>query len=497
MRMAQIIIFTGTSSFISMRAIGAYQIANVLRKSGYTVQVIEYFPHILYHYGIDMIEKILEKFIDKSTLWIGFSTTFFFPNLIEDTNNIFGKNVYLLKEDDKSRLKNFVKRINPDTKWVSGGAFSWKVNDGNNLIDCFIEGYAEESILNYTKSLHKKAVFFPYRKNLNGSITINYDRKGDLFNFTDHTFQWDDSDFIDRDESLPIEISRGCIFRCKFCAYPLNGKKKFDYIKDPKNLYIEFLKNYEKFGTTNYMFSDDTYNDSVQKVEILYDEVFSKLPFKINWASYIRLDLLAAHPSTIELIRDSGIKIAFFGIESLNYQSNKTIGKGMPIDKIIETLKELRIKWKDVVLQGGFILGLPGDSEESITNWSELLLSKEFPLDNVVFTVLKLNYDNSAPWVSEIEKNPESFGYTFYEENGHKFWKNNMDLTEIQAQNIYRKLRKQLDSKEQKWGILTIPLLNQALKNLEEYRYPDLMQSKPNNVFKNKVENYLSKILLD
>jgi radical SAM superfamily enzyme YgiQ (UPF0313 family) len=28
---------------------------------------------------------------------------------------------------------------------------------------------------------------------------------------------------------LPIEIARGCIFKCKFCSYPLNGKQNLDF----------------------------------------------------------------------------------------------------------------------------------------------------------------------------------------------------------------------------------------------------------------------------
>ena len=49
--------------------------------------------------------------------------------------------------------------------------------------------------------------------------------------------------FIEQDcilpnETLPLEVSRGCIFKCSFCAFPLNGKTKLDYLRSP-----EYIKN--------------------------------------------------------------------------------------------------------------------------------------------------------------------------------------------------------------------------------------------------------------
>jgi hypothetical protein len=486
-----------------MRAIGAYQIANILRKSGYSVQVVEYYPLLLYQYGIDIIKKIISKYADKDTLWIGFSTTFFYPNFINDKKNIFGKNIFLLKKSDKKELKNYVSQINPKIKWVAGGALSWHFEAGEEFIDCYIEGYADVAVVEYTKFLEKKNLFLPYTKNHDGSISVNYDRKGNLFNFVDHHFEWHESDYINNNEPLPIEISRGCIFRCKFCAYPLNGKKKFDYLKKPENLLNELIENYEKFGTTNYMFADDTYNDSPQKVEILYENVFSKLPFQINWASYIRLDLLHAHPHTVDIIKKSGIKAAFFGIESLNYKSNKLIGKGLTIEKITETLHMIKKSWNDVSLQGGFIIGLPHDSKDSILEWSNKLIDDDYPLDHAVFSVLNIrtfkNNKNKPFWLSEIEKDPYKFGYTFINED-QRLWKNNTGLTKLEAVELRNSIQTKIGQKCKKWGILSIPLLNHGYTTVEDSEISSLdkisRESEDlNEIYKDKIDIYLEKLL--
>ena len=111
-------------------------------------------------------------------------------------------------------------------------------------------------------------------------------------------------------ETLPIEVSRGCIFKCKFCAFPLNGKSKLDYLRDPILIKEELQYNYEKYGTTHYFLSDDTFNDSTTKVEQIH-KVVTSLPFKIKFTTYLRLDLLHAHQEQISMLEEMGLASPF------------------------------------------------------------------------------------------------------------------------------------------------------------------------------------------
>ena len=104
--------------------------------------------------------------------------------------------------------------------------------------------------------------------------------------------------------------------------------------------YVGFITNYEKYGITKYYYGDDTHNDSMHKLEFLYNEIYSKLPFKIEFATYLRLDLLAAHPESISLLKESGLVGTFFGIETFNHASNKSVGKGATEEKIYEKYKK-------------------------------------------------------------------------------------------------------------------------------------------------------------
>jgi hypothetical protein len=51
---------------------GAYLIATHLRNNNFSCQVVDYFTH----YTLDELKKIVDKFVSKDTLWVGFSTTF-------------------------------------------------------------------------------------------------------------------------------------------------------------------------------------------------------------------------------------------------------------------------------------------------------------------------------------------------------------------------------------------------------------------------------------
>ena len=60
---------------------------------------------------------------------------------------------------------------------------------------------------------------------------------------------------------LPLEVARGCIFKCNFCSFPLNGKGKGEAIRDFSYIRDELIENYELYGIEDYWLTDDTFND--------------------------------------------------------------------------------------------------------------------------------------------------------------------------------------------------------------------------------------------
>ena len=204
------------------------------------------------------------------------------------------------------------------------------------------------------------------------------------------------NDIIFDNEALPIEIARGCIFSCAYCHFDLIGKRVGDWTKNPKTIRDEMIRNYEMFGTTNYMITDELINESISKMQMLC-ELFQSLPFKIRYTAYARVDLIWRYPEMRELLLDSGALSLTFGIETFNEKAGKAVGKGLDPEKVKETLHYCREKWKGkIITSSNFMVGLPHEDEESIWNTVEYLLSDENPLDLYSFLPLFMRAEDDG-----------------------------------------------------------------------------------------------------
>jgi radical SAM superfamily enzyme YgiQ (UPF0313 family) len=419
-----VIFVDGAYKFFA-RYSGAYKAATVLRQNGFTVQVVDHFLLA----GLERTFAVLEKFVGPNTLFVGFSTTFMNPTYehiaydgsfkykkvkragggIQSISSAYEQIPIIDAEMDLIREK--IKAINPSTQLVMGGAKAGYCEQPQ--MDAFILGYADRSIVEYARYLRGENPLFQF-KVIGNQMVVDNDMDADGYDFVNSCILYDESDHIKPEDVLPIETARGCIFKCKFCSYRLIGKTKNDYIKTKETVYSEFMRNYEKFGTTRYIFTDDTYNESVQKLE-LFAEAIHRLPFKIEYTTYLRLDLIYTFRDMADLLKESGLKSGTFGIETLNHEAGKLIGKGMHPDKTREVLEWLRNEkgWKgNILTASGFIVGLPKETRETVEAWAEQILDPAYPLDTINISSLKI-YHDSRVTQSEFGRNYRSYGYYY------------------------------------------------------------------------------------
>jgi radical SAM superfamily enzyme len=445
---ADCILLYGNDLIPTSKYAGTFRIATELRNHGYTVQCID-----LTAYGVldkDFLE-VMNDLIGDNTLWIGISTTFL--------NHILGYPYYKSQSTfDKKYAQNptiskgieffvdFVKQRNPNTKLVAGGSRRFMLDKFGFKI---FRKNSDTEIIEYTDYLAKKTS--KLRLDFLNSVIDGSEFK----DFPISQILYQEDDIVTPLDTLPIEISRGCIFKCKFCSFPLNGKKKGEWVKHSNILLDEFNRNYELHGVTNYAFSDDTYNDSEEKVKRLYDDVYSKLNFKLNFTTYIRLDLMMRSPSTVDYLKESGLKSALFGIETLNHASGKAIGKGVDPMLQFQFVEEIKKnQFKDILTYSGFIMGLPNDTMDDILAMEEFLFSDKNKLDD--FTVEPLfitpSHIESATrtFYSEFDLEYEKYGYECYEQIEDSAyteirWKNHITgVTFDQVFALSRKLNEQV-----------------------------------------------------
>ncbi len=449
--MAQVIILTGSTYLEDteprvQRTLGAYRVASALMQAGYTVQVIDYIQYM----SSEELIRAISKYLSQETLWVGYSSTFFgvFGNFgfsglstLQQRDRMYGHNASKITD-----VYSYIKK-NSTAKIVYGGAYVLGQRS-DNRIDYYVLSYADVSSVKLTdflsgKSKHLDGVsLLPNGTFLLDSSKFHEPKMDDIKTNWDH-----ESFFLLPNEPISLEFARGCIFKCKFCNYPLLGKKKGTYIRDMEEVRDELIRLWEVKKTDTFYITDDTFNDDNDKMENFH-KLFTSLPFKPKFACFLRADLMDRYPHQTDLLLDAGIVGAFFGVESFNHKSARSIGKGLHPDKIKKRLSIIKGRWNGKVSIGaGLIIGLPYDDNNYFKELYEYVTSSDYPIDHTSFSPLFILDPKKGvnPYSSEFTLNPEIYGYSF-DDNGN--WYHENGLTWEIASNIalqFRSLKENVD----------------------------------------------------
>jgi hypothetical protein len=413
------------------RYIGPYKISHWIRKHGHTSQVIDFVDHL----SEEQLYAVTTKFISPTTKILALSTTFM-------ANNSYKWNDGSWNAIPESCVNVFkrIKEEHPSIKIIAGGYASDRVS-GWGVVDATVMSYTtatEDIFLEYLEHLKTGSapphgqIIFPNWGNVNTrKHRMLYDRAlNPRYNIEDDDFKWIKDDVILPGEPLPLDVSRGCIFACKFCQYPHLGKKKLDYIRGMNYIEDELRYNYENFGTTRYYMLDDTFNDTEFKMQEFY-KMTQRLPFKIRFSAYLRADLIHRFPDMASLLQESGLFGAYHGIETLHPSASKLVGKAWSGTHAREWIPKLYhdIWNKKIPMHTNFIVGITSDTRENVLDTTKWFLDNN--LHSIQFNALGLygpgNNSSKFTIQSEFDKNAEKYGFTFTSDEsttGSRQWKN-------------------------------------------------------------------------
>ena len=471
------IFFTDMSSKVyHVRPLGAYRLASELRTHGYRVLVVDYFSKWLQSKK-DLL-KLIQTVISKDTLFVGYSSTFFsednqIKESVDSYENYYGGylSTWPVNVQTINLINKYIKACNPNIKIVYGGASAVNLTPElqNSGVDLVVQGLADTTVVEIMNSLKMKK-HIPYNLKNNMKV-IDHDIFATKFNFTDSFTQYEASDCFDADEVLSLETSRGCLFKCSFCAFPLIGRKKNDlsYHKPTSVIASELKRNYEMFNVTKYMFVDDTFNESTEKLLHIHDAI-KQSGVDIKFSCYLRLDLLNRYPEQIRLLKEMGIQSAFLGIETLNRDAGVAIGKTSHPEKVKASLQMLKDEWGDnVVTHGSFISGLPHETEETIDEWMDWVYNSNL-LTGYIIGALYLK----GSFSSDITRNPAKYGYQVNDWT----WVNNKGLNSTKAKEISNRwMEKSWDNRRLKisgWDMLGLQNLGYEFTTLKNLAINDL-----------------------
>jgi hypothetical protein len=405
------------------RYLGPYVLASKFRSLGLNAVVFDHAS-----LTADLIERIVQA-ADEKTEIIGFSSTFMTPTNQSEDGGDLGYYRGLLWFDRAevasawfSRLRLRLAEKGCRAKLVVGGAkalYLAFVQESHAMFDFFVLGSADQTLVD---------LFYHLREGRHADIRkygeINYLTAPPEENQSATLIQniWSPNDAIRKEEGLPLELTRGCQYNCKFCHF----EKQFSTRKDLGLLKEELIRNFENHGVRFYHFSDDCFNDRREKVET-FCNMFLSLPFHIEWSAYARVDVACRFPETLDLMVNSGARGLFWGIESLNSEVARKVGKGTPAELVKEMFVNSRMKHRDNLLNhGAFIVGLPGESEESIWKSVDWIIESK-TLDFVSLFPLSLRpynpkLDKVVVDYADYSRNPEKYGFKKVSFGENAYW---------------------------------------------------------------------------
>lgn len=406
-----VIILTDYPDPVSLiRIYGPYKVAHDLRQLGLEVTVVNF----LHMWSYEELLDYLDRLINEHTLFVGFST--FFYKSVEGVDVYGDQQMHFKPILSGTLLPHGVEASRHFRQWlkdrgqtlVLGGSTGLDMKE-NSVYDYVFNGFSETSVINFIDHLTNHTPLANAYRSIHGFTMVNDTNVAENYNFGKSLFKWHDDDCVMPGEVLNIEVARGCIFKCNFCSFPLIGKKKFDHIRDFDILKNEFIDNYERFGTTRYFFSDETFNDSVEKVQLIH-RVSQELPFDLEYFAYLRLDLMDRNPESVKLLYESGLRYTHLGVETLNPQASKHIGKSFTFEKAKRAIDSIKqITNNEVNLHASFIIGLPHDTEASIRETYEHIKNKQIALDSFYFMTLVIP---RPPFpMSDFGRNYLAYGY--------------------------------------------------------------------------------------
>ncbi len=183
-----------------------------------------------------------------------------------------------------------------------------------------------------------------------------------LFKMDRYTNLQPATDAVDGAKSFSIMTSRGCPYRCTFCSQSIMPIKW--RARSPENVLAEWRHLVEELGAEEIGVLDDSANIDVKRLGRIADLLIEN---RLNHVPWIFVNGIRANLATKDLLqtlKDAGLKRTAFGVETGDPDVLLSIDKKIDHDTIRRAFKNAKAVGLETI--GFFIIGLPGETEESM-----------------------------------------------------------------------------------------------------------------------------------
>ncbi len=187
--------------------------------------------------------------------------------------------------------------------------------------------------------------------------------------------------------SMNAVASRGCPYRCNWCAKPISGDRF--HVRPAEAVAEEILRLKEEHGAEHVWFGDDVFALNHHWCEQFADEIEKRgciVPFKIQ----SRADLMT--DQTVRALKRAGCAEVWMGVESGSQKILDAMDKGLVISEVVDARRRL----KEAGIRACYFLqfGYPGETWRDIqqtialvrlTHPHDIGVSVSYPLPNTRF----------------------------------------------------------------------------------------------------------------
>jgi hopanoid biosynthesis associated radical SAM protein HpnJ len=158
---------------------------------------------------------------------------------------------------------------------------------------------------------------------------------------------------------VSLYTGRGCRSKCTFCLWPQTVGGHRYRVRSVDNVEAEMARAKRLFPQVReFFFDDDTFTDDLPRAE----EIARRLGrLGLTWSCNAKANVPRR---TLEILRENGLRLLLVGYESGSQRILNNIKKGLRLDVAREFTRNA--KALGIAIHGTFILGLPGETPETI-----------------------------------------------------------------------------------------------------------------------------------
>ena len=338
---------------------GLLSIGGFLRKHGYEVKVYNGgFPNqAAYQTKIENTIKMIKDY-ESDFIGLGFPTEAF---------------------DSAVQIAKGVKELNKETIVIVGGIHpTAQPLETLNIpyFDYLVSGEGEMTTLDLLNAINAnsnltevKGLYFKKdgniiptesRPEMNNLDEIPFDNRDLLINFEKYS----------KETLGQIHTSRGCPYNCAYCSSSIIWQKKVRF-RSITNVINEIDYLYHKYQVKKINFADDNFLLDPARVRAICQEILNR-KLKINWRCCARADIHRHFDlELLQLMRAAGCNQICIGFESGAQNLLDNVDRGVKVSDMEAVLKVM--KAARIGLHADFIIGLPGEKEETLNETFQLM----------------------------------------------------------------------------------------------------------------------------